>query len=79
MLSYLLTDVRTEILSLPTSHKSAPLTIQRVILLVLPFLKSQEAKAEKDAKTYEWLKKTTLEFCSLLEQSEYPLSIKVNG
>lgn len=79
ILGYLLTDVRNELLALPTSHKSAPITIQRAILLVLPFLKSQELKGEKDAKTYEFLKKTTLEFCTLLEESSYPLSIKVNG
>jgi hypothetical protein len=47
--------------------------------LILPLLKSQERKAAKDKKIYDELKKTTVDFCKLLEDSEYPLSIKVNS
>lgn len=74
-----LLSVKTEILSLPISHKSSALTFQRLILLILPFLKVHEKKAAKDPKTYEDLKRTTLAFCSLVEDSEYPLSVKVNS
>jgi hypothetical protein len=77
-LNYLL-SIKNELLSLPISHKNQQLTIQRTILLILPLLKSQERKAAKDKKIYDELKKTTVDFCKLLEDSEYPLSIKVNS
>jgi hypothetical protein len=47
--------------------------------MVLPLLKSQEAKAKKDAKVYEELKSVTLEYAQLIEDSEYPLPVKVNS
>lgn len=47
--------------------------------MVLPLLKSQERKASKDTKTYDELKAVTLEYTKLIEESEYPLSIKVNS
>lgn len=78
ILTYLLA-LKSELLSLPTSHKASALTIQRAILLVLPLLKTQEKKAAKDPKTYEDLKRFTVEFSKLVEDSEYPLSIKVNS
>jgi hypothetical protein len=78
ILEYLL-SVKPEILSLPISHKSAALTFQRLILLVLPILKTQEKKAAKDPKTYEDLKRYTLEFSTLIEESSYPLSVRVNS
>lgn len=77
-MNYLL-SIKNELLSLPISHKNQQLTIQRTILLILPLLKSQERKAAKDKKIYDELKKTTVDFCKLLEDSEYPLSIKVNS
>jgi hypothetical protein len=77
-LQYLLT-LKKELLSLPVSHKQSALTIQRAILCILPILKTQEKKSVKDPKTYDELKASTLAYCSLLEESEYPLSIKVNS
>ena len=78
ILNYLL-SIKPELLSLPTSHKNQQLTIQRAVLLVLPLLKTQEKRATKDKKLYEELKNITVEYCKLLEESEYPLSIKVNS
>jgi hypothetical protein len=78
ILEYLLT-IKSEVLSLPISHKSSALTFQRLILLILPLLKVHEKKAAKDPKTYEDLKRNTLAFCSLVEDSDYPLSVKVNS
>lgn len=46
---------------------------------MLPLLKTQEKRVSKDKKLYEELKHITVEFCKLLEESEYPLSIKVNS
>jgi hypothetical protein len=46
---------------------------------VLPLLKTQEKRAAKDIKLYNELKNITVEYCKLLEDSEYPLSIKVNS
>jgi hypothetical protein len=77
ILGYLLT-VKKELLTLPISHKTQQLTIQRVILLILPLLKNQENLAAKKPQVYEDLKHITLEFCKMLEESQYPLSIKVN-
>lgn len=48
LLEYLL-SLKQELLSLPVSHKSHAITIQRAILLVLPLLKSQE----RDPKNYQ--------------------------
>jgi len=78
LLNYLL-SIKNELLSLPISHKNQQLTIQRTILLILPLLKSQERKAAKDKKIYDELKNTTVDYCKMLEDSEYPLSIKVNS
>lgn len=47
--------------------------------MVLPLLKTQEKRALKDKKLYEELKNITIEYSKLLEESEYPLSIKVNS
>ena len=66
ILNYLL-SLKHELLSLPTSHKSSALTIQRAILLVLPLLKTQEKLALKDNACYQYLKGTTLQFCTLIE------------
>jgi hypothetical protein len=71
--------LKQELLSLPISHKNSAITIQRVILLILPLLKSQEKKANKEKQAYDELKRITVEFCKLVEESQYPLSIKVNS
>ena len=47
-------------------------------MLVLPLLKNQERVAAGKPQVYEDLKRFTLEYCKMLEDSEYPLSIKVN-
>ena len=78
ILDYLLT-VKEELLSLPISHKNSSLTIQRVVLLILPLLKSLEGRLAKGRAAYSEIKTTTLAYCQLLEDSEYPLSIKVNS
>lgn len=74
-------EVKDDILQLPTSHKNSQLTIQRLVLLVLPILKYLENRvAGKDSdKKYSEVKTLTLRFCDMLEGSEYPLSIKVNS
>jgi len=77
ILGYIL-SVKKELMTLPISHKTQQLTIQRVILLILPLLKNQEKVAGSKPQVYEELKRTTLEYCKMLEESEYPLSIKVN-
>ena len=77
ILGYIL-SVKKELMTLPISHKTQQLTIQRVILLILPLLKNQEKAAASKPQVYEELKRTTLEYCKMLEESEYPLSIKVN-
>jgi hypothetical protein len=77
ILGYIL-SVKKELMTLPISHKTQQLTIQRVILLILPLLKNQEKAAATKPQIYEELKRTTLEYCKMLEESDYPLSIKVN-
>ena len=77
ILGYIL-SVKKELMTLPISHKTQQLTIQRVILLILPLLKNQEKAAASKPQVYEELKRTTLEYCKMLEESDYPLSIKVN-
>ena len=77
ILGYIL-SVKKELMTLPISHKTQQLIIQRVILLILPLLKNQEKVAGSKPQVYEELKRTTLEYCKMLEESEYPLSIKVN-
>jgi hypothetical protein len=68
------------LLALPISHKTQALTFQRFILLVLPLLKILEKRIPKDqAKNYDDLKRLTLAYCSLIEDSAYPLTIRVNG
>jgi hypothetical protein len=54
-LGYLL-SIKEEILKLPTSHKSSTLTIQRIVLLILPLLKSIENSIDNDKSAYEHLK-----------------------
>lgn len=50
-----------------------------MILLILPLLKSQEKQAAKDPRSYEDLKRVTIDYCKLVEDSEFPLSIRVNS
>ena len=47
ILDYLL-SLKEEIVRLPTSHKNTPITIQRIILLILPLLKLLDEKTGKD-------------------------------
>jgi hypothetical protein len=61
ILGYILT-VRKELMTLPISHKTQLLTIQRVILLILPPLKDQEKAAATKPQVFEELKRLTLEF-----------------
>ena len=77
ILGYIL-SFKKELMTLPISHKTQQLTIQRVILLIFPLLKNQEKAAASKPQVYEELKRTTLEYCKMLEESDYPLSIKVN-
>lgn len=48
ILEHLLT-VKQELVTLPTSHKSSQLTIQRMILLILPLFKKVEESKDKHA------------------------------
>lgn len=73
----LILSKKASLRTLPTSYRTYSLTIQRLVLLILPLfqaLDNEDHKAE-----YPELKKTALGFCDFLEQSEYPLSIKVNS
>jgi hypothetical protein len=45
-----------------------------MMLVMLPVVKA----LEKDQASYKWLKEQVLTMCNMLEESEYPLSIKVN-
>lgn len=75
VLDYLL-SLKAELTNLPITHKNTPITIQRVVLLILPLLKwLDENKQGEKAK----LKKQVEEFCDLVDGSDYPLSIKVNA
>jgi hypothetical protein len=47
LLDYLL-SLKDEIVKLPISHKNTPITIQRIVLLILPLLKLQDDKFVKD-------------------------------
>jgi hypothetical protein len=47
--------------------------------LVLPLLKIQEKAVASKTEDYEELKGTTIDYCKMLEDSDYPLSIKVNS
>ena len=62
LLEYLLT-LKKELLSLPTSHKSSQLTIQRMILLILPLFQ----KVEEDKTKHAALRKLIEGYCDLIE------------
>lgn len=49
LLDYLL-SLKDVIVKLPTTHKNSPITIQRIVLLIIPLLKSQDDKNKKNAK-----------------------------
>lgn len=67
LLEYLL-SMKQDLLTLPTSHKSSQLTIQRMVLLILPMFQ----KIEEDKKKHEALRKSIEGFCNMIESSEYP-------
>jgi len=74
MFEYLI-SLKNEMLTLPTSHKSSALTIQRAVLLVLPILKA----IDQGGHSKERFLKAFNEFCNMIELSDYPLSIRVNA
>lgn len=78
ILDYLLT-LKEEIVRLPTSHKNTPITIQRIILLILPLLKLLDEKTGKDLQKKTKLQNQIHELCETVENSEYALPIKVNS
>lgn len=47
LLDYLI-SLKEVIVKLPISHKNTPITIQRIVLLILPLLKLQDEKIGKD-------------------------------
>lgn len=62
LLEHLLT-IKSELLTLPTSHKSSQLTIQRMVLLILPLFK----KVEEDKNKHTTLRKLIEGFAELIE------------
>lgn len=78
MLDYII-SLKDEIMKLPTSHKNTPITIQRIVLLILPLLKLQDDKHTKDAKKQSKLQTQINQLCDIIEASEYSLPIKVNS
>lgn len=74
LLEYLV-SLKQDLLTLPTSHKSSQLTIQRMVLLILPLFQ----KIEEDSRKHDALRKLIGGYCDLIEQSEFPQSIKVNA
>ena len=54
ILDYLI-SLKNEISHLPTSHKNTPITIQRIILLILPLLKLQDDRHSKSKNNSEYL------------------------
>lgn len=74
ILEQLLT-VKQELVTLPSSHKSSQLTIQRMVLLILPLFKKVEESKDKHAA----LRKLVQGFSDMVEESDFPQSIKVNA
>jgi len=64
---------------LPTSHKNTPITIQRIILLLLPLLKLQDDRNQKNQIELTKLEGQINQICDIIEESEYGLPIKVNS
>ena len=67
ILEHLLT-VKQDLLTLPTSHKSSQLTIQRMVLLILPLFK----KIEETKASHATLRKLIEGFSDLIEKSDFP-------
>lgn len=66
-------SLRSVLVRLPTSHKSTPTTIQRLVLLLLPLFKQLD---DQKSKAVEEL---VNQISDIIEESEFPLSIKVNS
>ena len=62
LLEYLLT-LKQDLVTLPTTHKSSQLTIQRMILLLLPLFQ----KVEEDKTKHAALRKHIEGFCDIIE------------
>lgn len=67
LLEHLLT-LKKELLTLPTTYKSSQLTIQRMVLLILPLFK----KIEETKANHASLKKLIEGFADLIEKSDFP-------
>jgi hypothetical protein len=63
--------------TLPTTHRQQHLTIQRLVLLILPLFQALDSESYK--REYEEVKQLAISYCQFLEESEYPLQIKVNS
>jgi hypothetical protein len=72
ILSYIL-SLRSVLVRLPTSHKSTPTTIQRLVLLLLPLLKQLDDQKNKQVEGF------VNQISDIIDQSDFPLSIKVNS
>lgn len=78
ILDYLI-SLREVISNLPTSHKNTPITIQRVILLILPLLKLQDESNKKNKEQLARLENQINQICDIIEESQYALPIKINS
>lgn len=74
LFDYLLT-LRDDLITLPTSHSKSQLTIQRAILLLLPVIKI----IEDSGKNTDKLRDQISTLCTVIEESPYNLTIKVNA
>eukprot|EP00347_Sterkiella_histriomuscorum_P023152 403335751 len=72
-------SLKDEIVRLPTSHKNTPITIQRIVLLILPLLKLQDDKNKRDRNAQAQLISQVNQLCDIIEASEYALPVKVNS
>ncbi len=66
-------SLKPVLVQLPTSHKSTPTTIQRMVLMLLPLLKQLDDN--KSPATEEMITSIT----DIIDKSDFPLSIKVNS
>jgi hypothetical protein len=63
--------------TLPTTYRTQSLTIQRLVLLILPLFQALDTEEHKSL--YQETKTLALAYCDFIEGSSYPLSIKVNS
>jgi hypothetical protein len=74
LLEYIL-SLKNEVATLPTSHKSKQLTVQRMVLLILPLFQ----KIEEDKSKHATLRKLIEGYSDLIDQSDFPQPVKVNA